>query len=448
MIPAEIIRTKRDGKKLSADELRSFIGAYLSGGIPDYQMSAFLMAVYFRGMDFDETVSFTDVLIHSGEVVDLSHVPGLKVDKHSTGGVGDKVSLILAPIVAACGIPVPMISGRGLGHTGGTLDKLESIPGFCTDLSVEEYKAVIAEVGLVMIGQTRSIAPADKKLYALRDVTGTVESIPLIAGSIMSKKIAEGIDALVLDVKTGSGAFMRNPDEALQLAKILVAIGHRYGKQTIAFLTRMDEPLGFAVGNWLEVAESVHCLQGEGDPDLMELISVLAGAMIMLGGKATTIEEGIEIANKVLKSGKAHEKFLELVRRQGGDVSAVENPEAYPISRFSLEVKSPERGYVASIDARDVGLVSCILGAGRAKVEDKVDPKAGIVFKTKVGDSVDFGDPLAVLFTDREDVLEEARDRLRVAIRIAGAAPSRTSLIRALVDGEGVREWDLKGESR
>ncbi|MFQ5798030.1 MAG: thymidine phosphorylase, partial [Bacteroidota bacterium] len=405
MIPAEILRKKRDGKKLSQEELRSFILPYVSGRIPDYQMSAFLMAVYFRGMDFDETVSLTDVMLHSGEVVDLSHVPRLKVDKHSTGGVGDKISLILAPIVAACGIPVPMISGRGLGHTGGTLDKLESIPGFRTNLSIEEYRAVIAEIGLVMIGQTRSIAPADKKLYALRDVTGTVESIPLIAGSIMSKKLAEGIDALVLDVKTGSGAFMRNPDDALQLAKTLVAIGKQYGKKTVGFLTRMDEPLGYAVGNWLEIAESVHCLRGEGHPELMELTYVLAGAMIMLGGKATTIEAGIEIAREVLKSGKAYQKFLELVKRQGGDASVVENLESYPVSKLSMEVKSPERGYVASMDACGVGLVSCALGAGRTKLEEKVDPKAGIVFKKKVGDPVDIGDPLAILYTDKEEVL-------------------------------------------
>ncbi|MEE9224906.1 MAG: thymidine phosphorylase [Bacteroidota bacterium] len=447
MIPAEILRKKRDGKKLSQEELRSFILSYLSGDIPNYQMSAFLMAVYFCGMDFDETVSLTDIMLHSGETVDLSHVPGMKIGKHSTGGVGDKISLILAPIVAACGIPVPMISGRGLGHTGGTLDKLESIPGFRTDLSIEEYRTVIDEIGLVMIGQTRTIAPADKELYALRDVTGTVESIPLIAGSIMSKKLAEGSDALVLDVKTGSGAFMPNPDDALQLAKTLVAIGKRYGKKTVGFLTRMDEPLGYAVGNWLEIAESVHCLRGESHPDLMELTYVLAGAMIMLVGKATTIEGGIEIAREVLKSGKAYQKFLELVKRQGGDASVVKNLETYPVSKFSMEVKSPERGYVASMDARGVGLVSCALGAGRTKLEQKVDPKAGIVLKKKVGDSVDIGDPLAILYTDKEEVLLEARDRLKAAVRVAEASPKRVSLIRALVDSEGVREWDRKAEA-
>ena len=447
MIPTEIIRKKRDGEKLSQDELRSFILSYLSGDIPNYQMSAFLMAVYFCGMDFDETVSLTDIMLHSGETVDLSHVPGMKIGKHSTGGVGDKISLILAPIVAACGIPVPMISGRGLGHTGGTLDKLESIPGFRTDLSIEEYKTVIDEIGLVMIGQTRTIAPADMELYALRDVTGTVESIPLIAGSIMSKKLAEGSDALVLDVKTGNGAFMRKPDDALQLAKTLVGIGKQYGKKTVGFISRMDEPLGYAVGNWPEIAESVHCLRGESSPDLMELTYVLAGAMIMLGGKATTIEGGIEIAREVLKSGKAYQKFLELVKRQGGDASVVENLESYPVSKFSLEVKSPERGYIASMDARMVGLVSCVLGAGRTKLEEKVDPKAGIVLKKKVGDSVDIGDPLAILYTDKEEALLEARDRLKAAVRVAEASPKRASLIRALVDSEGVREWDRKAEA-
>ncbi len=446
MVPAEIIRKKRDGKKLSQGELQTFIRAYVSGNLPDYQMSAFLMAVYLRGMDFDETVSLTDVMLRSGEVVDLSHVPGLKVDKHSTGGVGDKISLILAPLVAACGIPVPMISGRSLGHTGGTLDKLESISGLRTDLSIEEYKAAIAEIGLAMIGQTQSIVPADKKLYALRDVTGTVESIPLIAGSIMSKKLAEGIDALVLDVKTGSGAFLPNADDALQLAQTLVAVGERYGKKIIGFLTSMDEPLGYAVGNWLEVTEAVHCLRGESHPDLMELTSVLAGAMIMLGGKTATIEEGIEVANDVLGSGKAYEKFLEMVQRQGGDTSAVENLEVYPVSKFSIEVKSSERGYIASIDAREIGLVSCVLGAGRTKLGDKIDPKAGIALKVKVGDSVDVGDPLATLYTDKEGVIPESRDRLRTAFRVAEASPRPEPLIRALIDGEGVKEWHWKGK--
>jgi len=319
MLPAEIIRKKRDGGKLTKDEISFFVNGYIKGTIPDYQMSAFLMAVYFQGMDFEETTYLTEVMLHSGEIVDLSDVPGVKVDKHSTGGVGDKISLILAPIVASAGVPVPMISGRGLGHTGGTLDKLESIPGFKTNLSIIEYKKVISEIGLVMIGQTQEIAPADKKIYALRDVTATVESIPLISASIMSKKLAEGIDALVLDVKTGNGAFMREYDKALNLAQTLFAIGKNFGKKVIAFITDMNQPLGYAVGNWLEVVESVQCLRGFEVPDLMELTYTLAGAMIMLGEKAMSIEDGIKIAKKVVHSGEAYEKFLQLVERQGGE---------------------------------------------------------------------------------------------------------------------------------
>jgi len=411
------------------------------GAVPDYQMSAFLMAVYFQGMKFDETVWLTDAMLHSGEIVDLSHVPGLKVDKHSTGGVGDKLSLIVAPIAAACGVRVPMISGRGLGHTGGTLDKLESIPGFQTALSTDEYKRVIEEIGIVMIGQTESIAPADKKLYALRDVTGTVESIPLIASSIMSKKLAEGIDALVLDVKAGSGAFMTDVDEALELAKTIVAVGKRFGKKPIAFLTRMDEPLGCAVGNWLEVAESVRVLQGEYRSDLLELSTVLAGAMIKLGGKAASIQEGAGRAKEALQSGKAYRKFLEMVKRQGGDVAVVERPETYPRSEYSLELKSAKRGFIASMEAREVGLACCLLGAGRLKVDDPIDPKAGILLKKKVGDFVERGEAIAVLFTDRQEALRDVENRLLDSIRVTQAKPRRSPVIRAVVQGNNARPW-------
>ena len=292
----ELIRKKREGGSLTVEEFRFLLTGYVEGNVPDYQMSAFLMACYFRGMSSEETLTFTKLMLHSGEVIDLSEIPGIKVDKHSTGGVGDKVSLILAPMVAACGVPVPMISGRGLGHTGGTLDKLESIPGFRTDLSIAEYKRVIRKIGLVMIGQTKEIAPADKKMYALRDVTATVECIPLIAGSIMSKKLAEGLDALVLDVKTGRGAFMQTYERALELAKTLVDIGNGFGKETIGFITNMNQPLGVAIGNWLEVVESVECLRGavgngDASSDLMEVTYVLSGAMVYLGKKAKSIED-------------------------------------------------------------------------------------------------------------------------------------------------------------
>jgi len=441
MLPAEIIRKKRDGRKLTKDEISFFVNGYIKGTIPDYQMSAFLMAVYFQGMDFEETTHLTEVMLHSGEIVDLSDIPGVKVDKHSTGGVGDKISLILAPIVASAGVPVPMISGRGLGHTGGTLDKLESIPGFKTNLSIIEYKKVISEIGLVMIGQTQEIAPADKKIYALRDVTATVESIPLISASIMSKKLAEGIDALVLDVKTGNGAFMREYEKAFELAQTLFTIGKNFGKKVIAFITDMNQPLGYAVGNWLEVIESVQCLRGFEVPDLMELTYTLAGAMIMLGEKARSIEDGIKIAKKVIYSGEAYEKFLQLVERQGGDVSFIENPEKYPLPKHSIEVKSMFDGYVYSIDTLEIGLVSVMLGAGRTKVDDLIDPKAGIVLKRKIGDEVQTGEPLAVFYTDKDDVIKTAKERLLKAFKINPEKPIPPKLVKTMIDLEGIKEW-------
>ncbi|CUS95838.1 thymidine phosphorylase [Candidatus Kryptobacter tengchongensis] len=441
MLPVEIIRKKRDGKKLTKDEISLFINGYLNGTIPDYQMSAFLMAIYFQGMDFEETICLTEIMLNSGHVVDLSDISGIKVDKHSTGGVGDKVSLILAPIVASAGVPVPMISGRGLGHTGGTLDKLESIPGFKTNLSIEEYKKVISEIGVVMIGQTSEIAPADKKIYALRDVTATVESIPLISASIMSKKLAEGIDALVLDVKTGQGAFMSEYEKSLQLAQTLFTIGKNFGKKVIAFITDMNQPLGYAVGNWLEVVESVQCLRGLNVPDLMHLTYVLAGAMIMLGGKANSIEEGMKIAQKVVLSGEAYEKFIKLVEKQGGDVSYIENLEKYPLPKHSIEVKSIFDGYVYEIDALEVGIVSVMLGAGRTKVDDVIDPKAGIVLRKKVGDKVEAGEPLAIFYTDKDDVIKIAKERLSKAFKIKPEKPELPKLIKTIIDNEGIRDW-------
>ncbi|MBI1807503.1 MAG: thymidine phosphorylase [Ignavibacteria bacterium] len=439
--PIELIRKKRNGGKLTRDEMESLIRGYLHGEMTDYQMSAFLMAVYFQKMDFEEITALTDVMLRSGEIVDLSSIPGVKVDKHSTGGVGDKVSLILAPMVAACGVPVPMISGRSLGHTGGTLDKLESIPGFRTNLSLNEYKAAIEEVGVVMIGQTAEIAPADKKLYALRDVTGTVESIPLIAGSIMSKKLAEGIDALVLDVKTGHGAFMQSEEKAIELAQTLIAVGRQFGKRTIGFLTDMNQPLGCAVGNWLEVVECIHCLHGEDVPDLMEVTYALGGAMVMLGGKARTIEEGITLCRRAVHTGQAWEKFIQLVERQGGDTSFLETSGKYPRNKFIIEVKSSSVGDIDNIDALEVGYISLMLGAGRTKVDDVIDPKAGIVFSKKVGDSVNVGDTIATLHTDRTDMLEPATHRLQRAISIATEPSVLPPLIHAVVDEEGIHPW-------
>jgi pyrimidine-nucleoside phosphorylase len=407
-------------------------------------MSAFLMAVYFRGMEFDETIAFTDIMLHSGIVVDLSAVKGVKVDKHSTGGVGDKVSLILAPMVAACGVPVPMISGRGLGHTGGTLDKLESIPGFRTTLSLQEYKSVLEKVGVVMIGQTKEIAPADKRMYALRDVTGTVESIPLIAGSIMSKKIAEGIDALVLDVKTGRGAFMRTDEDAIKLAQTLIAVGKQFGKKTIGFLTDMSQPLGFVVGNWNEVVECIDCLKGKNVPDLMEVTYVLGGAMVMLGGKASSVEEGVTKCKEAIGSGKAFAKFKELVVQQGGDVSYIDHPEKYPQSKYTAEVKSSSSGYITGIDALEIGFSGIMLGAGRMKVDDVIDPKAGILLVKKVNDSVKEGDTLALLSTDNKEILEAATRRVERAITVATEPSSPSPLIKAIIDEHGVHPWGKK----
>lgn len=443
---AELIWKKREGLTLTEEEFRTLINGYVEGWIPDYQMSAFLMACYFRGMSEEETLSFTRLMLHSGEVVDLSDISGVKVDKHSTGGVGDKVSLILAPTVAACGVPVPMISGRGLGHTGGTLDKLESIPGFRTDLSISEFKRVIREIGLVMIGQTQEIAPADKKMYALRDVTATVECIPLIAGSIMSKKLAEGIDALVLDVKAGRGAFMQTHERSLELAKTLVAIGIKFGKETVGFITDMSQPLGMAIGNWLEVVESVECLRGaidnnDASADLMEVTYLLSGTMVYLGKKATSIEEGIEKCKQVIENGLAYKKFLDLVEAQGGSIDAIENLAGYPLPKYAMEVKSIERGFIREIDSFELGLTSVSLGAGREKIDDVIDMKAGILLKKKVGDSIDSGDALAVFYTDRENILSTARNRIAKAFKISAAKPGHKPLVLNIVDKNGVREW-------
>ena len=441
MNPTEIIRKKRSGKKLTRKEIEYFINGYLAENIPDYQMSAFLMAVYFQNMDFDETATFTDIMLRSGVLIDLSTVPGIKVDKHSTGGVGDKVSLILAPMVAACGVPVPMISGRGLGHTGGTLDKLESIPGFRTNLSIDEYRDVINKIGLVMIGQTKEIAPADKRMYALRDVTGTVESIPLIAGSIMSKKLAEGIDALVLDVKVGKGAFMTSEANAIMLAKTLIAVGEKFGKRTIGFLTDMNQPLGYAVGNWLEVVECIECLRGKNVTDLMEVTYVLGGAMVMAAGKVSTVEEGIAQCRHALDTGLAWKKFLELVKIQGGDVSYVECPGKYPRSKYTAEIYAASGGAIEFIDALEVGFVGIMLGAGRMKVDDIIDPKAGIVFNKKVGATVTKGEVIATIFTDDQNIVGLAADRLGQAISITREPVTVQPLVRALIDNSGVSAW-------
>ncbi len=439
--PVELIKKKREGGSLSKAELEMLIGGYVREEIPEYQMAAFLMATYFRGMTPEEAGIFTDLMLRSGEQIDLSSVPGRKVDKHSTGGVGDKVSLILAPVVAACGVPVPMISGRGLSHTGGTLDKLESIPGFRTRLTIEAFKEILADVGAVLAGQTETLAPADRKMYALRDVTATVECIPLIGASIMSKKLAEGIDALVLDVKSGDGAFMETEERSIELARTLVGLGTRYGKQTVAFITAMDQPLGYAVGNWLEVREAVECLRGKKIPDLMEVTLVLAGAMVWLGGKAASLEEGMRLCQSAIWSGTAYEKFLAMVERQGGDARFLREPDLYPSSAFPSDVLSGGEGFVSGISVRRLGLLAIELGAGRTKIEDVVDPKAGIVLRKKLGDRVRRDEPLARVFTDKREAGEAVGRAVRDCFALSSEPGEVGPRVRLVVDDSGVRPF-------
>lgn len=434
MTPYEIISKKRDGLELSAEEIEFMIMGYTNGEIPDYQVSSLLMAIYLKGMNSTEIMAVTNTMLNSGEVVDLSHIPGVKVDKHSTGGVGDKVSIILAPIVAAAGIPVPMISGRGLGHTGGTLDKLESIPGFRVDYSIKEYAQKIAEIGVCLIGQTPEICPADKKLYALRDVTATIQSIPLITGSIMSKKMAEGIDALVLDVKTGNGAFMQSYEDSVALAKQLIAVGEHFGKSTLAYITDMSEPLGNTVGNWLEMVECFEALQGDGPDDLMEVTHQLSGAMIYLGKKAASIQEGVKISKEMINSGKAWQKFLEIVSSQEGDLEMVKNPQKYAQPKYQALVKAGQTGYIAAINALEVGLTSVSLGAGRQKSSDTIDPNAGIVLHRKKGDAVEKGESLMTVYTGKKNELENAVARLNEAVTYSAERPSKESLVLEFID--------------
>lgn len=418
MTPYEIISKKRDNLELSAEEISFFINNYTKGEIPDYQMSALLMAIYLQGMSPKETTAITQTMLNSGEIVDLSEIPGIKVDKHSTGGVGDKVSIILAPIVAAAGVPVPMISGRGLGHSGGTLDKLESIPGFRVDYSIEEYKKKIEKIRVCLIGQTATLAPADKKIYALRDVTATVQSIPLICASIMSKKLAEGIDALVLDVKFGKGAFMQELSQAENLAKSLIKIGENAGKPTVAFITDMNNPLGNTVGNWLEIVECINCLKGKGPSDLMKITHKLCGAMIFLGGEADSLDEGVIISQRMILEGLAWNKFCEIVSEQDGDIDYILNPDKYETSAFSKTILANTEGWIESIDALQVGLSAVKLGAGRLKSTDKIDPKAGIVLHKKPGDFVKINDEILSIYTDKNEILDEVSDDLKRAIKI------------------------------
>jgi pyrimidine-nucleoside phosphorylase len=421
----DVIRKKRDGHELTSDEIEYLVQGVTSGSLPDYQISAWLMAVVLRGLTRAETSALTDSMLHSGEVLDLSDLPGNKVDKHSTGGVGDKTSLILAPLAAAAGLFVPMISGRGLGHTGGTLDKLESIPGFNVNLSVPQFRTVLSACGCAMIGQTAEIAPADRTLYALRDVTGTVESPYLICASIMSKKLAEGIDALVLDVKTGSGAFMKQEADAVFLAELMVETGERMGKKMIALITDMDQPLGFKVGNSLEVEEALDVLRGHGPEDLKGLCLELSAWMLHLGGATETVEKGRTISEDLLDSGKALEKFRQMVELQGGDVRAIDKPERLPQAKHKLDVVCPADGYVAAINCEAIGNASVALGGGREKKEDSVDPAVGIVLHRKLGDQVRANESLCTIHHNSEARAAQASKLLLESYEIS-PVPQRT----------------------
>lgn len=429
----DVIRKKRDGLELSSSDVQGLVTAYTKGEIPDYQVSAWLMAVVLRGMTRAETAVLTDAMLRSGEVLDLSAVPARKVDKHSTGGVGDKTSLVLAPLAAAAGVAVPMISGRGLGHTGGTLDKLESIPGFNVNLSTADFRRVLETCGCAMIGQTAEIAPADRKLYALRDVTGTVESPYLICASIMSKKLAEGIDALVLDVKTGSGAFMKSQEDAEFLAQLMVETGERMSKRVAALITDMDQPLGNMVGNALEVVEVVDVLRGEGPSDLRELCVELAAWMLMLGGAATDLEAAKRKSADFISSGQAFDRFRQMVELQGGDPHVIDDPKRLPQAKRTSQIHSDKSGYLSAIQCEQVGTACVILGGGREKKEDSVDPSVGIVLHKKVGDQVAAGESIATIYYNSETRAQRARQLVEASCRISEEIPAKRPLVHKVI---------------
>ena len=424
----DVIKKKRDGGVLSSEEIRAFVEGYTNGSIPDYQAAALCMAIYFRGMNDEETTELTLAVRDSGEKLDVSGIKGLRVDKHSTGGVGDKTSLVVAPIVASLGLTVAKMSGRGLGHTGGTVDKLEAIPGFCTDLAVSEFERIVNETGIAIVGQSATLAPADKKLYALRDVTATVDSMPLIASSIMGKKLAADDDCIVLDVKTGSGSFMKSVEDSRTLAKLMVAIGKRAGKRISALITDMDRPLGYAVGNSLEVVEAIETLQGKGPEDLLELSLALTAQILFLADKGT-LEECRKMAQDAITSGKALETFARMVAAQGGNAEYIYHPENFAKAPYVREVKVIKDGYIASVNTEQYGLASLLLGAGRNTKEDVIDLSAGYMLKKKTGDAVKAGDTLAVLYASREELFDAAERTLLGATTITAEAPEKRPLI-------------------
>ncbi|KPB03049.1 thymidine phosphorylase [Bacillus sp. CHD6a] len=413
----DLIQKKRDGKELSTEEIQFIVTGFTDGSIPDYQMSAFSMAIFFQGMSDQERANLTMAMVHSGDTIDLSAIEGIKVDKHSTGGVGDTTTLVLAPLVAAVGVPVAKMSGRGLGHTGGTIDKLESVPGFHVEIDNQEFINYVNKNKVAVIGQSGNLTPADKKLYALRDVTATVNSIPLIASSIMSKKIAAGADAIVLDVKTGAGAFMKDLDEAKKLAKAMVDIGNNVGRRTMAVISDMSQPLGFAIGNALEIKEAIDTLRGEGPKDLEELCLELGSYMVLLAEKASTLEEARKMLEEVIRSGAAIETLKTFLEAQGGDASVVDNPEKLPQAKHVVELEAKEAGVVSEIVADSVGTAAMLLGAGRATKDSEIDLAVGIVLRKKIGDKVEAGESLATIHSNQED-LTKVKEALYESIKV------------------------------
>ncbi|MDM5188143.1 pyrimidine-nucleoside phosphorylase [Bacillus sp. DX4.1] len=417
----DIIAKKRDGNELTTEEIGFFIKGYTDGTIPDYQVSALAMAIFFQDMSDRERADLTMAMVESGETIDLSEIEGIKVDKHSTGGVGDTTTLVLGPLVAALDVPVAKMSGRGLGHTGGTIDKLEAVEGFHVEITKEQFIDIVNRDKVAVIGQTGNLTPADKKIYALRDVTGTVNSIPLIASSIMSKKIAAGADAIVLDVKTGAGAFMKTEEDAKELAHAMVQIGNNVGRQTMAVISDMSQPLGFAIGNALEVKEAIDTLKGEGPEDLTELVLVLGSQMVVLAKKANTLEEAREMLKEVMKNGKAIEKFKEFLSNQGGDSSIVDHPEKLPQAKYVIDVPAKISGVVSNIVADEIGIAAMLLGAGRATKEDEIDLAVGLMLRKKVGEAVKEGEPFVTIYANRENV-EDVKAKIYENISISDKA--------------------------
>lgn len=437
----DIILKKRNGGELTREEIDFFIKEYVAGRIPDYQAAALLMAIYFQGMTSRETADLTLAMAYSGETVDLSPISGIKVDKHSTGGVGDTTTLVVAPLVAACGVPVAKMSGRGLGHTGGTIDKLESIPGFNPFQSIDNFIRIVKEVGVAVVGQTENLVPADKKLYALRDVTGTVEHKSLIASSVMSKKIAAGADAIVLDVKVGSGAFMKSVEDAFELAQEMVSVGILVGRNTIAIVTDMNQPLGMAVGNALEVKEAIEVLKGEREGALKEVSLLLGAYMLYVAGHCLTVEQGREMVEEALYSGRGLQKLKDMIHAEGGDERVVDDTSLLPLADEVIAIKAQQSGYISAMDAYGIGQAARLLGAGRSTKEDEIDHKVGIVLYKRLGERVEKGETLAEFYVTRQDNLQEAITAFNEGIIIGDQPPQPRPLVYGVVTRDGVERW-------